>query len=96
MNYKPVQFIYSTNFKYDWNQKEDLLSQANIIGMRPINISSFEKKNLTKNLKIDKTKYDCYKYKFLTYKNSKPAKPNYKIIEDLMDQSIEKNKFKLQ
>ena len=27
-----------------------------------------------------------YKFKFLTYKNSKPTKPNYKIIKDLMDQ----------
>ena len=41
---------------------------------------------LVQNLKVDKDKYDRYKFKFLTYKNSKPTKPNYKIIKDLMDQ----------
>ena len=56
------------------NQKENILSQANLIGMRPINILSFKKKNLTKNLKIDKAKYDFYKYEFLTYKKFKAGK----------------------
>ena len=86
INYKPVQFIHSTNYKYETNEKEDSLCQANLIGMRPINIASFKNKKLIKNLKIDKAKYDRYKFKFLTYKNSKPTKPNYKIIKDLMDQ----------
>ena len=83
-------------YKYKMNEKKDLLCQAGSIGMRPINIGSFKNKKMIKNLKIDKAKYDRYKFKFLTYKNSKPTKPNYKIIKDLMDQSIEKNKFKLQ
>ena len=56
--------------------------------MQPINIVSFTKKDLTKNLKVNKAKYDYYKFRFLTYKNSKPTKPNYKIIKDLMDNSI--------
>ena len=88
VNYKPVQFIYSTNYNYKWNEKEDLFFQANSIGTQPINIASYKKKNLTKNLKINKAKYDYYKFKFLTYKNSGPTKPNYKIIKDLMDRSV--------
>ena len=56
--------------------------------MRPINIASFKKKDLVKNLKVNKAKYDHYKFKFLTYKNSKPTKPNYKIIKDLMEYTI--------
>ena len=44
----------------------------------------------SKNLKIDKAKYDRYKFKFLTYKNSNISKYNYKIIKELMDRRIEK------
>ena len=57
--------------------------------MRPINIASFKNKKLIKNLKIDKAKYDRYKYKFLTSKNIKnQKKANYEIIGDLMNKYI--------
>ena len=62
--------------------------KSNTIGMLPINIASFTKKGLTKNLKVNKAKYDYYKFRFLTYKNSKSTKTNYKIIKDLMDNLI--------
>ena len=43
------------------------------------------------DLRNKKDVYENYKFRFLTYKNSKITKPNYKIIKDLMDRSIEKN-----
>lgn len=87
-NYKPVQFIYSTNYSFGWNFKEDLFLQANLIGMKPINISLTEKGFLIKNFKVNKSKYDLYKYKCLTYKNKNFIKPNYKIISTLMKSQI--------
>ena len=88
IHYKPVQFTYSKNYSFAWNMKEDLFVQANLAGMKPINIASIEKKNLIKNLKVNKAKYDSYKFKYLTYKNVNSETPNHKIIQELMDQSI--------
>ena len=88
INYKPVQFIYSSNFTYVKEESEELLLMGNLIGMRPINIASFESSFLIKNLKINKAKYDLYKFKFLTYKKANSEKPNHEIIKELMDKSI--------
>ena len=90
INYKPIQFIYSSNYIYGWSEKEDLFFQANLLGLKPINIASFKKKKLSENLRINRAKYDRYKPKFLTYKNSNISKSNYKIIKELMDRRIEK------
>ena len=87
-NYKPVQFIYSTNYSFGWNFKEDLFLQANLIGMNPINISFIKRAFLTRNLKVKKSKYDLYKYKYLTFKNKNFVKPNYKTISTLMRNQI--------
>jgi len=56
--------------------------------MLPLDITSFKKKDIFKNFKVNIAKYDSYKFKYLTYKNLKSEKPNYKIIEELMDKSI--------
>ena len=88
INYKPVQLIYSSNFTYVEEDHRELLLVGNLIGMRPINIASFENSFLIKNLKINKAKYDLYKFKFLTYKKANSKKPNHEIIKELMDKSI--------
>lgn len=88
INYKPAQFIYSKKYTFGPYEKKSLFLQANLIGMKPIDITSTKKRNLIRNLKINKPKYDSYKFKYLTYKNAKLPKPNHKIIEELMDKSI--------
>ena len=87
-NLKPVQFIYSSNYKYVKNEYEDLFVQANLIGMRPINIAAINKADLFENLKVNKNKYDLYKFGFLTHKDINSEKPNHKIIQEIMDKSI--------
>ena len=88
INYKPVQFIYSSNFTLVKETHKELFLMSNLIGMRPINTASFESSFLIKNLKINKAKYDLYKFKFLTYKKANSEKPNHEIIKELMDKSI--------
>lgn len=91
INYKPIQYIYSSNYAHEWNRRTELknvLAQANFTGAKPIDITSIKKNFLNSNLKVNKAKYDLYKFKYLTYKSAKPAKPNYKIFEELMDKSI--------
>tara|TARA_B100001123_G_C15336108_1_gene1032872 strand:+ start:975 stop:2216 length:1242 start_codon:yes stop_codon:yes gene_type:complete len=89
INYKPVQFIYSPKISPGWNfTKNNLFYIAKLIGAKPINIESYKKEDLLSNLKVNKAKYDLYKYSYLTYKNANPINPNYKIIKRLMDEQI--------
>ena len=88
INYKPIQLIYSSNFTYEEEEEKQLINLSNLIGMRRINIASFESSFLIKNLKINKAKYDLYKFKLLTFKKASSEKPNHEIIKELMDKLI--------
>ena len=97
INYKSVRFLYTKSYNlYDGTQDKDILLQAKILGAKTVDFATAKKKDLFKSLKVNKSKYDLYKYKFLTYKSKKLPKPIHKIIEDLMNQLFKKNKFKLQ
>ena len=97
INYKSVRFLYTKSYNlYDCTQDKDILLQAKILGAKTVDFATAKKKDLFKSLKVNKSKYDLYKYKFLTYKSKKLPKPIHKIIEDLMNQLFKKNKFKLQ
>ena len=89
INYRPVHLVNSKsyNFKPE-NQTKDILKQAKILGIKTIDFVNFKRKDLLINLKVNKTKYDFYKYKFLTHKSKKPIKSIHKIIEDLMNQHV--------
>ena len=93
INYKPIQYIYSSNYTYIKKHKKNLILQSKLTGMETINIASIDKKKLIRNLSVNKKKYDLYKFKYLTYKNSKPIKFNHQIIKELMDGSVEKNRL---
>ena len=73
---------------YNWNQDKDIFVQAKFLDNKTIDFTSIKKKDLIWNLKVNKVRYDLYKYKFLTYRNAKPVKPNHKIIEELMNRSV--------
>ena len=89
INYKPIQLLYSSNYDlYNWNQDKDIFVQAKFLDNKTIDFTSIKKKDLIWNLKVNKVRYDLYKYKFLTYRNAKPVKPNHKIIEELMNRSV--------
>ena len=91
ISYKPVLFIYSSKFPKEWNQRremKDLFAQAKYIGVKPIDIAFVKKRKIIKNLKVKKDKYNFYKFNYLTYKNIKHEKPNYKTIGKLIDTKI--------
>jgi hypothetical protein len=97
INYKPIHFLYTKSYNlYVSNGIKNILLQAKILGAKTVDFATAKKKDLFKSLKVNKSKYDLYKYKFLTYKSKKLPKPIHKIIEDLMNQLFKKNKFKLQ
>jgi len=89
INYKPIQLIYSSSYNYVREEYEDLFVQGDIIGTEPIDIDYYKEEKLLKNLQVDRIKYDKYKFKYLTNKNNSDSeKPNYRIIQDIMDKSI--------
>jgi len=93
INYKPIQYIYSSNYTYIKKHMKTLILQSKLTGMELINIASIDKKKLIRNLSVSKKKYDLYKFKYLTYKNSKSTKFNHQIIKELMDGLVEKNRL---
>ena len=57
--------IYSPWYSFKPKYKKDIFHQAKIIGANPINICSYNKKKITNNFIINRSKYKSYKYKFL-------------------------------
>ena len=54
-------------------------------GKKAIDISTINKKKIIKNLIVNKSKYNFYKYSHLTPKSKKTEKtPNYKIIRKIL------------
>tara|TARA_Y100000590_G_scaffold438567_1_gene561541 strand:- start:16663 stop:17886 length:1224 start_codon:yes stop_codon:yes gene_type:complete len=90
INYKPIQYIYSSNYIYLKKHIKNLILQSRLTGMNLINIASIDKKKIIRNLSVDKKKYDQYKFKYLTYKNPKSIKFNHQIIKEIMNGLVEK------
>ena len=68
---------------------KDIFHQAKIIGANPINICSYNKKKITNNFIINRSKYKSYKYKFLeSQKKENKKKPNYEILSNLINKHI--------
>jgi len=89
INYKPVHLLYTPKYDlYNWHEDKDIIEQANFIGIKTIDFPNIKKKDLSKKLKVNKDKYNLYKYRYLTHKSKKSENPNYKFIENLMNTSI--------
>ncbi len=92
-HYKPFTLIYSPLwsflYKDNWRYKIEMFYKAKLFKKTPIDITSYNKKEISKNFKINRKLYDLYKYKYLTAKNN-PNKdmPNYKIIKNIINNYV--------
>ncbi len=86
---KPVICMSSSNHTYDIGEKKNLLDQAKLLGCKPFDIVKLGANKIHKFLKVNKSKYCDYKYRYLTSKSGKiERKPNYKIIGDFISKQI--------
>ena len=70
-------------------KKKNLLDQAKLLGCKPFDIVKLDVNKIHKFLKVNKSKYCDYKYRYLTSKSGKiERKPNYKIIGDFISKQI--------
>ena len=84
-HYKPIICITSSKHNFAENNKKALIDQDKNLGIKPFDISNFNVKKINKILKINKSKYESYKYKHLTTKKENvEKKPNYRIIGDFI------------
>ena len=87
--YKPVVCITSSKHNFSENNKKAIMDQDKNLGITPFDISNFNIKKINKILKINKSKYENYKYKHLTTKKENvERKPNYKIIGDFIRDNV--------
>ena len=83
---KPVIHIYSSQYNYQREEWQSLFDLAKSIGHKPIDIMNFKKKEILNSLKVNKKKYEDFKYNFLTPKNKILIDiPNYRILNNLLD-----------
>ena len=88
-HYKPVIAITSSKHILRPNDKKSFIDQTKSLGIAPLDICKFNVNQIHKFLKINKSKYYDYKYKYLTTKKGKvEKKPNYKIIGDFISKHI--------
>ena len=81
---RPVMLIYSSQQKYAREEIDSLFYLGKSIGHKPIDIMNFNKKKISQSLKINKKKYEKFKYDFLTPINKSIINtPNYKILNEL-------------
>jgi hypothetical protein len=83
VNYKPIQLIYSSSYKYIENEYNYLNFQSRELGNNLIDLDRFDRNKIDNNLIINKDKYNLYKKKYLAYR--KQCNPNYKIIGDCFE-----------
>tara|TARA_B100002051_G_C16722843_1_gene633510 strand:+ start:641 stop:1837 length:1197 start_codon:yes stop_codon:yes gene_type:complete len=81
---KPVQIIFSSNYKYVDQERKNLFFQGSLIGSSVIDISKFEYEKIKSNLKINQSKYNSYKLKYLSFESQKKVKPNFELLSDLV------------
>ena len=80
-------FIYSSWYKKDKNYIGNLFYLTKLLESKAINIDKYTDKQIFNSLYFNKKKYDLYKYKYLTHKNTENT-PNYKIIKDLIKKNF--------
>ncbi len=82
---RPILFIFSDQDKL-FHQREIIFQKetSKLLGSATIDINKFEKEIISRNLKINRRKYNNYKYRFLTSKNL-PAKPNHYILKKIIE-----------
>ena len=87
INYKPNVLVYSSKLAPKWENFEDIFYLAKLLNIKSfVNICSYNIDDISRNLYVEKLKYDAYKYKYLTTKGKSKAKiPNYKIIGDFLN-----------
>ncbi len=85
VNYRPIILIYSQWYYFRNTYMKDIYFQAKELGKKAIDIDKFNLNDISKNLHVNKKKYNQYKYKYLTSCDKNISnKPNYKIIKDLL------------
>ena len=88
-NYKPLIAVTSSKHIRTQNDKKALKDQKRNLGIVPLDMSNFNVNQIHQFLKINKSKYNNYKYKHLTIKGKKiESTPNYKIIGDFIRENI--------
>ena len=86
-SYKPVILFYSSKYYTEApSTKAARVILANNLGIKPVDICEFKILEIKKLLKINKNKYNEYRYNYLTPKNKLVEKmPNYQIISNLVN-----------
>lgn len=81
---KPILFISSNQMKSHY-AKQIIYEKgaAKLIGTNVIDINNFKKKDILKIMKVNKKRYNNYKYRFLTSKQL-IKKPNHMILGNLI------------
>lgn len=83
---RPIMLIYSSQQRYAREEIDSLFYLGNSIGLKPIDIMNCKKSKIIKSLKINKKKYEKFKYNFLTPSNKSILDvPNYKILNNLVN-----------
>ena len=86
---KPVISVFSSNLAYEKFEIKQFIYQTKLLGTKPFDIIKSDLNEINKFLKINKSKYYEYKYKYLTTKKEKvEKKPNYKIIGNFISNHI--------
>lgn len=81
LNYKPLVFIYNTQMKNTYEEKEITNFSSYLNRGAPILIENFNSKKILDIKKISKKAYDDYKYRYIVSK-SVEKKTSLEIIED--------------
>lgn len=81
---KPAILIYSNILK-DFRLQYDLKTQSQTTGSKVINISNNLNFLSKKILRVNKKKYENYKYKYMINNKNRKNNPNYQIIKNLIN-----------
>ena len=88
---KPVIQIFSSEYFHAHEERQSIFGQAKNLGKEPIDICKFNKEEIEASLVLDESKYEKYKYEYLTPKNKTVEKiPNYKIIGNFIEGNFNK------
>ena len=90
-HHKPIIHIFSSQYFHVRGEFQNILDQSKNTGHKPIDICKFNKQEIMDRLTVNKSKYEYYKYHYLTPKNKIVEKvPNYKIIENFIEENFNK------
>ena len=81
---KPVIHIFSSEYNHPREELKSILDLAKSVGHKPIDICNFTRSKIINSLKINKKRYNDFKYNYLTPKNKLVEKtPNFQILNNL-------------